>query len=79
MKEIKSEKVVELEDKLVTAKKVKNYPLCKLLAEAMKKQIESDAALEADDFDSAETLDGYHDPTATERPDVEDPWQKHKA
>ncbi len=35
----------------------KNYPVCKLLAEAVKKQIEFDAALEANDFECAERLD----------------------
>ena len=52
----KSQKHLDLETMLVAAKKVANYPLCKLLVEATKKQAESDAALEADDFESAERL-----------------------
>ena len=55
----KSEKLVEFEARLAAAKKakVKNYALCKLLAEAVKKQAEADAALEANYFDAAERLE----------------------
>ena len=53
----KSEKLVELETRLAAAKKAKHYPLCKLLVEVVKKQVESDVALEDNDFDSAERLD----------------------
>jgi hypothetical protein len=56
VKASKIEKVAELKDELAAAKKAKNFPLCKLLAEAVEKQIEFDAALEANDFDSAERL-----------------------
>ena len=59
----KSDKLVELEAKLIAAKKLKNLPLCKLLYEAMKKQVESDAALAADNFDAVFLLDNdVHSP-----------------
>ena len=49
--------MTELEAKLVAAKKVKDYLLCKLLFETLKKQKESDEALEKNDFDAVERLD----------------------
>ena len=49
--------MTELEAKLVAAKKVKDYLLCKLLFETLKMQKESDEALEKDDFDAVERLD----------------------
>jgi len=51
-----SENLRKLETKLAAAKKVKDFPLCKLLVEAVKKQKESDNALENNDTDALERL-----------------------
>ena len=49
--------VTELEAKLVTAKRVKDISLCKLLVEAVQKQKQFDEALEQNLFDAVERLD----------------------
>ena len=49
--------MTELEAKLAAAKKIKDFPICKLLVEAVKKQKESDDALTNNDFDAVERLD----------------------
>ncbi len=53
----KSEKLLELEANLAAARKTRNTALCRLLSEAVKKQAEADAALEADDYDTVDRLD----------------------
>ena len=49
--------VTELESKLVTAKRVKDISLCKLLVEAVKMKKKFDEALEKNDFDAVERID----------------------